>query len=337
MTTATADALVEAYLKRLEDSLAGSPPERRQELMLEISSHIAQARAALTSESDAEVLTILERLGEPEEIAAEASDELHPRPPAPSTSRPGLLEYAAVLVMAAGGVLFPIAPAAFAIGAILVWRSKSWTPRQKVYAVYVPFVAGLGVLVLTAIAAGLADFSFLFLVGLLADAIIAPLGVAIYLSAKFASRAHWLVWPAFAIVAVLVYVPAAATLIPVTTYAYVGADGAPWTPAPVAGVPGCGGFYGTVTYAHGLALRAQVPVSVGLCWDGSSVRKTWGPDCFADYGPGLIVQSSCHVEMEPDGSVIVSVESSVRALTAPFFGASSSQGWRIAPNGEVDR
>jgi hypothetical protein len=105
---------------------------------------------------------------------------------------------------------------------------------------------------------------------------------------------------------------------------------------PVAGELGCGGFYGTVKYANGTPLFATAPVSVGVCWNGTRVRKTWGPDCYPNAGPGLDVQvQSCQVQSEPDGSMIISIQSTARAVTAPSFMESSDWSWRITPDGKV--
>ncbi|TMD16680.1 MAG: hypothetical protein E6I27_07280 [Chloroflexi bacterium] len=61
----------------------------------------------------------------------------------------------ALLLIGVGGAIFPYVPVAWVIGIDLVWRSKSWTPRQKFYGAYLPFVIGLVLLVAGAIASGL--------------------------------------------------------------------------------------------------------------------------------------------------------------------------------------
>jgi hypothetical protein len=68
------DHLVDDYLKRLNAELADLPRARRRELVEEISEHIAAARSELAAPSGAEIRMILERLGEPEDIAAEARE-----------------------------------------------------------------------------------------------------------------------------------------------------------------------------------------------------------------------------------------------------------------------
>ena len=61
----SADELVADYLKRLEGELSDLPRARRREIVEEVSAHIAEARASGDVESEAEVLTLLDRIGEP--------------------------------------------------------------------------------------------------------------------------------------------------------------------------------------------------------------------------------------------------------------------------------
>nr|MBA3430369.1 hypothetical protein [Actinomycetota bacterium] len=70
--SANPEKLIDGYLKDLERELRGFPRNRQLELLAEVRDHIAQARTTLSSESDAEVKTMLERIGDPADIAAEA-------------------------------------------------------------------------------------------------------------------------------------------------------------------------------------------------------------------------------------------------------------------------
>jgi hypothetical protein len=69
------DAICAEYLARLTSELAGLGPDERQQIVEQVSEHIVGARAALPEQSEAAVRDILERLGTPEEIAAEARKE----------------------------------------------------------------------------------------------------------------------------------------------------------------------------------------------------------------------------------------------------------------------
>ena len=81
--TTEVDALILRYLQDLEGELRDLPANRRQELLDEVGEHIAAARAALDPETEAGVRTVLERLGDPADIAAEARERCGvQRPPA---------------------------------------------------------------------------------------------------------------------------------------------------------------------------------------------------------------------------------------------------------------
>jgi hypothetical protein len=128
MTTGIVDQLVSDYLTKLDRAAATLPAHRRTELLDEIREHIDAARAAGAAADEATVRTMLDRLGEPEEIVAAASDDKGP-PPATAPTRPGTgLEIAAVLLLTVGSFIPLIG---WAVGAILLWTSRRWTTRDK--------------------------------------------------------------------------------------------------------------------------------------------------------------------------------------------------------------
>jgi uncharacterized membrane protein len=122
--SSTADKLVEDYLKRLNAELRGVPRARRRELAEEISDHIAEARAGLETEDEAGIRTLLDRLGEPAEIAAEATERFGPRP-----SKVGWKEVGALVLLPIGGVILPVL--GWFIGIVLLWISDAWSTRDK--------------------------------------------------------------------------------------------------------------------------------------------------------------------------------------------------------------
>src|SRR5438046_9075531 len=69
MNAPHATHIVEGYLARLELALTGSDPARRAELLEDVRAHITEARAALPEETDAALLAILDRLGDPSAVA----------------------------------------------------------------------------------------------------------------------------------------------------------------------------------------------------------------------------------------------------------------------------
>ena len=70
MTAGRASQLVDAYLRRLQMELADLPAAKRHEIVDEIRSHIAAERSAMVDETDAGLMNLLDRLGDPAEIAA---------------------------------------------------------------------------------------------------------------------------------------------------------------------------------------------------------------------------------------------------------------------------
>ncbi|HXF36907.1 MAG TPA: hypothetical protein VNO17_06975 [Actinomycetota bacterium] len=116
--------LVDGYLRRLDRALRDLPGDRRREIVEEIEEHIDQALAELEAPSEAEVRELIERMGDPEDIAAEARASLGLGP-----HRPGGLEIAALILLAVGGLIVPFL--GWVVGVILLWVSSSWTWREK--------------------------------------------------------------------------------------------------------------------------------------------------------------------------------------------------------------
>jgi len=119
------EQLIEAYLKRLAEAAEPLPAERREDLVAEVTAHIAEARAAgATSESD--VRQMLQRLGDPADIVAEATDGLVlvEQPP-----KLRLREFAALLLLLIGPVSLMIG---WLVGVWLLWASDRWNRIEKI-------------------------------------------------------------------------------------------------------------------------------------------------------------------------------------------------------------
>jgi hypothetical protein len=138
MTRTAADAAVDRYLDRLDLALDGVPAARRDELLREIIAHIVEARRELPDPGgEAGVRTILDRLGDPGEIAAAARE---PGDPAPSAG-PGrardrgtaasedLREKLALVLLLFGWILGGLG---WPAGVALLWLSPRWSDREKV-------------------------------------------------------------------------------------------------------------------------------------------------------------------------------------------------------------
>ena len=122
MNDSSLHPLARDYLKRLKKAAAILPRARRNELLAEIESHLSEALPAGASEVEA--LNVLERLGEPAQIVAEA--ELGPEG-APK-DRAGTRESLAVSFLLFGGLLFVVG---WFVGLHLLWSSRFWTLRDK--------------------------------------------------------------------------------------------------------------------------------------------------------------------------------------------------------------
>jgi hypothetical protein len=133
--TDSTDALVERYLERLHTELADVPPSRRDEIVEQISEHIAAGRAELPTGSESEVRSLLERLGDPAVIAEEAGERRER--PAPQRR---WLEVLALVLLLVGGVILPVV--GWFVGVVLLWVSTVWSTRDKLIGTLV-FPGGL--------------------------------------------------------------------------------------------------------------------------------------------------------------------------------------------------
>jgi hypothetical protein len=150
------DAIVENYLRRLQAAASSLPADRRAELVEEISDHIAEARAGGQVPDEASLRTLLDRIGDPDEIVAEARDgepewRMGPPgpamtgqgPPEPTYRRPGVaLEAAALALMTFGSLLLVVG---WLAGIAMLWSSRRWRVGEKLVATLVfpggPFLA----------------------------------------------------------------------------------------------------------------------------------------------------------------------------------------------------
>ncbi|HEY1511888.1 MAG TPA: hypothetical protein VGF93_22975 [Solirubrobacteraceae bacterium] len=121
MTTDTLHPLAADYLERMRRAGRGLPAGRLRELLAEIEGHLSEAIDP--SASDAQALTVLDRLGDPEAIiAAETpdSDELR--------ARRGPSDWAAIILLLFGGFILGVG---WFAGVVLLWSSRVWTTRDK--------------------------------------------------------------------------------------------------------------------------------------------------------------------------------------------------------------
>jgi hypothetical protein len=170
-----ADKLVRRYLTQLDTALQGVETSRRQEILAEVHEHIEEQRTGLDPDDTASVRTLLDKVGEPAAIAAEAGA------PPPGGGRwdawaPWLIIFGPV----ASGL-------GWIAGMLILWTSPTWSRRDQLIATFVP-LAGLvalffGLLAALRAAAGCPGHVALHAsAGCTTRGINLPLGVAILLA-----------------------------------------------------------------------------------------------------------------------------------------------------------
>jgi uncharacterized membrane protein len=117
------DALVDNYLRAVSQAMAGVPAYRRDELLQDLREHIAAGRAEFgDDETEAQVRSLLDQLGDPAEVADEARidapfEATAPRPPAPPLQlQPSKRVGAAVWVLIALGLCTMLCVGALLVG-----------------------------------------------------------------------------------------------------------------------------------------------------------------------------------------------------------------------------
>lgn len=126
MTAPHAGQLIDGYLARISAVAADFPTGARNELIDDMRDHIAEARSREMDETDATILNILDRLGEPAVVVADARERLGLR--VEPVYRPAVLEVAAVVLL----------PFVWPIGVILLWISPAWKLRDKLIGTLLP-------------------------------------------------------------------------------------------------------------------------------------------------------------------------------------------------------
>jgi HAAS domain-containing protein len=125
-TADEADKLVRHYMAQLDAALRGVDASRREEILADVHEHIEQGRTGLDPDDVASVRTLLDRVGDPAAIAAEAGA------PSPGSRRwdawaPWLIIFGPV----AGGL-------GWLAGVLILWTSPTWSQRDKLIATIVP-------------------------------------------------------------------------------------------------------------------------------------------------------------------------------------------------------
>jgi hypothetical protein len=151
------DALVDNYLQAVSQAMAGVPAYRRDELLQDLREHIAAGRAEFgDDETEAQVRSLLDQLGDPAEVADEARidaplepldrpfdrrfdrsfdrpfDRGAPRPPAPPLQlQPSKRVGAAVWVLIALGLCAMLCVGALLVGLFAFARGSQAPAENK--------------------------------------------------------------------------------------------------------------------------------------------------------------------------------------------------------------
>ncbi len=125
---ASNQTLIDDYLTAVREATRSLPRGQQETIVGDLESHIEQALP--TEPGEAEVRTVLDRLGSPESIAAEAGAT------AVAANRPSRVkEVVALIGISIGSLFIPIV--GWMVGIVLVWMSPVWSKVQKVAATLV--------------------------------------------------------------------------------------------------------------------------------------------------------------------------------------------------------
>lgn len=193
MTASNATRLVGEYLRRLEVELMDLPADRRGEILDDIRGHIADERSGMRDESDADLMNLLDRLGDPAEIAAEARGGGAGRHPTLPSAGFGTHEVLAIALLLL----------AWPVGVVLLWSSRAWTTREKLLGTLVPPGGYPGILLVMSTFRWFASAAedgpawvdvtvgaVLFTISLVA--LLAPIGMTVYLATRLRGRSRGL-------------------------------------------------------------------------------------------------------------------------------------------------
>jgi hypothetical protein len=127
-------------MAQLDAALQGVDASRRDEILAEVHEHIEQGRDRLDTDDAASVRTLLDKVGDPAAIAAEAG--------APSPDSRRWDEWAPWLI-----IFGPVASGlGWIAGILILWTSPTWSKRDKLVATFVS-PAGLVALFIGLVAA----------------------------------------------------------------------------------------------------------------------------------------------------------------------------------------
>lgn len=126
-TRSPSDLAIDQYLAALDAALVSLPASRRSQILDDIRGHIMEGRARLDVEDESSIGALLERIGRPETIAAEAGavdgdDE--------SRRRDAWVPWLLLLAGIPGAALWLLG-IGWIVGVGFLWTSERWGFRDK--------------------------------------------------------------------------------------------------------------------------------------------------------------------------------------------------------------
>jgi hypothetical protein len=121
-----ADKLIRRYLAQLDAALQGVDASRREEILADVHGHIDEGRTGLDPDDPASVRALLDRVGDPAAIAAEAG-----APPPGSRRWDAWAPWLIIFGPIASGL-------GWIAGVLILWTSPTWSRRDQLIATVVP-------------------------------------------------------------------------------------------------------------------------------------------------------------------------------------------------------
>ncbi|MFF2998224.1 hypothetical protein ACFVTC_27295 [Streptomyces sp. NPDC057950] len=171
--------LTATYLEAVAREAAALSPERRDELLADLTEHLAVAFAEQPPRDEADVKAVLDRLGDPRVIVATAREGETAAPPVSTwhSLAPLILMPAAGLL---GGISIVLGGIALIAGVALLWTATYWRRRDKIIgtAAALPVLVALVGIAFASAATSLFDPELLVLV---APGVLIPAAASVYL------------------------------------------------------------------------------------------------------------------------------------------------------------
>ncbi|WP_256105823.1 HAAS signaling domain-containing protein [Streptomyces sp. ODS05-4] len=171
---------VVAYLEAVAREAAALAPERRNELLADLTEHIEVAFAARPAHSEAEVKAVLDRLGNPRTIVATAREGETVTPPVSKWH-----SLAPLILLPVAGLLVGVSPLLGALvmiaGVVLLWAAPHWSRRNKIIGSAAALLVPIGAALVGLAFATAGRLNELVLLILVAAITLVPVAASVYL------------------------------------------------------------------------------------------------------------------------------------------------------------